>query len=88
MSREPHKSLTRIEGEILATLLREYRVNAGVSQRDLAKRMGLPQPRISELESGRRRLDVLELIDFATIVGIEPAELVTELRKRSPTSGR
>ncbi|MDX2863387.1 helix-turn-helix domain-containing protein, partial [Streptomyces scabiei] len=38
-----------------AAILREYRRAAGLSQRQLEPLVGMPQPHISAIESGRRR---------------------------------
>lgn len=45
-----------------AAILREYRRAAGLSQRDLEPLVGLPQPHISAIESGRRRITSAELM--------------------------
>lgn len=47
-----------------ARLLRYSRRQAGLSQRDLAERAGIPQPTIARIESGRvsPRFDTLEML--------------------------
>lgn len=45
-----------------AAILREYRRAANLSQRDLEPLVGLPQPHISAIESGRRRVTSAELM--------------------------
>ncbi len=48
----------------------EIRKEYGISQEELAKRIGLTQPDISKIERFERRLDVIEFFDFiATVVG-------------------
>lgn len=49
-----------------AAILREYRRAAGLSQRQLEPLVGLPQPHISAIESGRRRITSAELITRIT----------------------
>jgi len=51
----------------LAHRLRSARKAAGLSQDAAAARMGLPQPSISAIESGKRNLDSLELVKFAEL---------------------
>lgn len=45
-----------------AAIFREYRRAAGLSQRQLEPLVGMPQPHISAIESGRRRITSAELI--------------------------
>ena len=45
----------------LRSLLRAIRKEAGVSQTELATRLGVPQSFVSKIESGERRLDIVEL---------------------------
>ncbi|MBD2460797.1 helix-turn-helix transcriptional regulator [Oscillatoria sp. FACHB-1407] len=47
--------------------LRSARLEAGLTQAEVAKRLGQPQPYVSKCESGERRVDVVELAQFATI---------------------
>ncbi len=61
--------------------LRALREKRGLSQRELAKAAGLHQPRIVELEAGKRAnisLDTLERL--ADALGVAPAALLTRKR--------
>lgn len=66
--------------EQLLELLRQARTNAGVTQTEAAKRMGRPQSFISKCESGERRVDVAELIEFCRIYGVLPEDFVKRQR--------
>lgn len=57
------------ERRALAARLRAAREDAGLKQRDVAYRLGIPQSIISELETGQRRLDVAELWSLAQLYG-------------------
>lgn len=63
----------------LGALLRERRRKAGLTQAKLAKRLGWLQSAIAEIEGGRRRLDVLELISYAEALGDDPVALFSEI---------
>lgn len=61
------------------SLLRQMRVEAGLRQADLARRLGEPQSFVSRFESGERRLDVLELREICAALGVSLAEFVERL---------
>jgi transcriptional regulator with XRE-family HTH domain len=56
--------------EFASTLLR-YRAEHGLSQRALAKRLGLSQPRIVKLESGDHNPEIDTIINAVRQLGIE-----------------
>ena len=62
-------------------LLVEARVNAGLTQAALARKLGRPQSFVSKFERGERRLDVVEFLDVARAVGVDPARIVTALTR-------
>ncbi len=53
----------------LAARLREAREAAGLSQEDVAQKLSLPRPAISQIENGHRRVEALELARFAKLYG-------------------
>ena len=65
----------RILGEVLARV----RERAGVKQADLAARLGMPASYLSKIESGTRRLDVIELVQIAEAMDVDPAEIVRQV---------
>ena len=56
------------------------RERAGLKQSDVAAKLGVPASYLSKIENGTRRLDVIELLQIADAIGIDAAEIVTELR--------
>ena len=67
----------RILGEVLVRV----RERAGLKQSDLAARLGLPASYLSKIENGTRRLDVIELIQIARAMKVDPADVVREIEK-------
>ncbi len=65
----------------LVSLLREIRIEAGLTQMGLAERIERDQTFVSKYESGQRRLDVLELREICQSVGITLEEFVKRLEK-------
>lgn len=55
--------------------LREARNRAGLTQRTLAERLSLAQQRIAAIETGERRVDVVEFVRIALALGSDPIEL-------------
>jgi transcriptional regulator with XRE-family HTH domain len=50
--------------QIFLEKLRQARLDAGLTQLEVAQRLGKPQSYISKCESGERRVDFIELLDF------------------------
>ncbi|WP_082746212.1 helix-turn-helix domain-containing protein [Sphingomonas sp. CCH5-D11] len=63
----------------LIDLLVEQRNRAGLSQADLAEKLGRYQSVVSQIESGGRRVDVVELLDIAAIIGLDVHALIDDL---------
>ena len=65
----------------LQDLLRRIRLDAGLRQEDLAKRLGVPQSFVSKCESGERRLDLVEIRQICKAVDISLSEFVERFEK-------
>lgn len=70
----------------LIELLVEQRNRAGLSQGQLASRLERYQSVVSSIESGGRRVDVVELIDIAEIIGLDLHRLIDDLLATPKTS--
>jgi len=64
----------------LIELVIAERKRAGIRQVQLAEKLKTTQTLISRLESGERRLDVVELIDLAEAIGFNAPALVAEVK--------
>ena len=62
---------------ILRARLVELREAKGLT--DIALQLGKPQSYVSKYERGERRLDIVELIAVAKVLGVDPAQLCAEL---------
>lgn len=67
----------------LIRYLIEKRGEADMKQVELAERMKVYQSFIARLESGQRRVDVIELIKLGEVLGFDPVEIVAKLAKMS-----
>lgn len=63
---------------VIAQLV-DRRKEAGLSQEALADRLGLHKQFVSRVELGERRLDFVEFADFASALGLTPAELIASI---------
>lgn len=63
----------------LTELLIAQRKKAGLSQAALAAALGRYQSVIAAMESGSRRIDVVEFLDIAEVVGFDIHEMIDAL---------
>ena len=73
------KSTHSPEYRILRTSLRDLRDAAGFSQRDLAERLKVPHSWVAKVESGERRIDLVELYWYAVACEAEPQSVLVKL---------
>lgn len=68
--------------KLLLDELRAARIDAGISQTDLAGALGQPQSFVSKCERGERRLDVIELRSWVLALGGDPVAFFSALDDR------
>lgn len=56
--------------------IKAAREAAGLSQRDVARRLGKPVSFVNKIELLERRLDIVEFVVLARAIGIEPHVLL------------
>jgi len=79
------KSIMSDGHRLLAELIRTLRVESGQTQVDLAERLGETQSAVSKVESGQRRLDLVQLAAYAAALGIKTSKLVERWERESRT---
>jgi transcriptional regulator with XRE-family HTH domain len=67
--------------KILIALLIKRRKAAGLTQAQLADRLGKSQSFIARLESGKRRVYAVELLELAEMLGFDAGKVVGAVRK-------
>jgi transcriptional regulator with XRE-family HTH domain len=65
----------------LIELVLAERKHAGIRQVQLAKKLKRSQTWIARVESGERRLDVIELIELAEAIGFDAPGMVEAVQK-------
>jgi len=79
----PKSVFTEPYRQLLDLLVRTRRA-AGVSQAELAQRLGRPQPFVSYFERGERRVDVIEFFAIMQALGADPVEAFSDLARTLP----
>ncbi len=67
----------RSKGQVaLCRALVDARIKAGLGQDELAAKLKCHQSLVARLESGQRRIDVVELVVLARAIGFDAAEVL------------
>jgi transcriptional regulator with XRE-family HTH domain len=66
------KSQHNLKYRPIPQFLRELRQNAGLTQRQLGKKLSKPQSYIYNCETANRRVDIAEFIEWANACDISP----------------
>ena len=75
MRKAIHSDLHRL----YLALLKEARLKAGLTQAQVAERLGKPQSFVAKYEGGERRLDVLEFLSVVRAIGADPVRVLRQL---------
>jgi transcriptional regulator with XRE-family HTH domain len=77
------KSLRSKRYKALIGLLVARRQAAAMTQSDLAARLGKSKSFVARLESGQRRITVVEFMTLAKILRFDPYEVISTLEKQA-----
>ncbi len=70
--------------ENVGAVLAAARRKANLTQVELARRLGRPQSVVSQIEAGKRRLDVVEFLAIVRTLGADPVEVFAEIGRSLP----
>ncbi|KND18578.1 XRE family transcriptional regulator [Pannonibacter phragmitetus] len=76
------KTLGSERHKALISLLIEAREKAGLTQTELAEKIGEYQSFVARLESGQRRVDVVEFLELAEVLGFDASSAINEIRNQ------
>jgi transcriptional regulator with XRE-family HTH domain len=79
------KSLGSARHKALIELLIAKREAAGMTQTQLADKLGEYQSFVARLESGQRRVDVVEFLELAAILDFDAPKAIVQLSKSHST---
>lgn len=74
------KTIYREEYRALLAALVEARKSKGLTQQDLAARLGKPQSYVSKFENGERRIDVIEFLEITKAMGVGYEGILEKLK--------
>lgn len=74
------KTLFRSEYRILLGIIRQARIEAGVTQEALASSLEVPRTTVVKWETGQQRMDLLEFWSLCEELGADPVELLARFR--------
>ncbi|MFA5842847.1 MAG: helix-turn-helix transcriptional regulator [Candidatus Gracilibacteria bacterium] len=66
---------TKAYGEVIERL-KKARINAGLTQVEVARKMKKPQSYVSKVENRQRRLDILEVRELANLYKVKLDDLI------------
>lgn len=65
--------------EQLKRVLRTIRNEAGLTQAELARRLGKKQAYVSKIELGERHLAFMDFLEWCEACGVAPADIIKKL---------
>lgn len=68
----------KYDRKVFLRLLRRIRLDANLTQKQLADLLGITQARVSKYEQGERRLDMLELKKVCDAIGVSLTEFARQ----------
>ena len=76
----PKKQIHTERHRAFRALLVAERKARGLTQTEIARRLGKPPSYVAKYELGERRLDVLEYLDLSEAIGFDASALLEKLR--------
>ena len=73
------KSIYSDKSKKLQELLIEARADAGLTQQQLAKKLGKHQSFVAKYEGGERRLEMVEFMEICKAIGVDSTKLMKRI---------
>lgn len=75
-------SVYSTEYQLVIKILRDARIEKGITQTKLAEALGRPQSFIAKVENGERKLDVVEFAVMARLLGVDAGAVIEQIGGR------
>lgn len=72
-------ALVRDRKSLLRKLIKEARLQAGLTQIEVATKLNVPQSYIAKVEQGERKISFIEVLDLCKALGINVNDLISRL---------
>jgi len=72
-------ALVRDRNTLLRKLLKEARIEARLTQVEVAAKLKVPQSYIAKVEQAERKITFIEVLDLCKVLGVDAKELVSRL---------
>ena len=82
------RSVAREKDKVLGAAVADARKAKGYTQHQLARLVQYDQTTISKIETGRRRLGVLEFLELAAVLDLSYEEVLDVIRNELPSTPR
>lgn len=66
--------------QLVIHTLKEARIKQNITQEKLAQALNRPQSFIAKVESGERRLDVVEFVHIARLLSLNPETVIKKIK--------
>lgn len=80
--------LPSVKARCLCTVLLEARHQSGLTQKQLAERLQMPQSTVAKIENGDREVRLVELPEIAQALGLSMVQLVTRFEQAMQFAAR
>lgn len=73
-------SIYSAEYQLVINALKDARLKQNMTQEKLAQALNRPQSFIAKVESGERRLDVVEFVHIARLLSLNPEKAISKIK--------
>ncbi|BES83760.1 helix-turn-helix transcriptional regulator [Pectobacterium araliae] len=70
------------EYQSVIKILREARIEKGITQENLANALGRPQSFVAKIENGERGLDIVEFVHIAHLLSVDASSVLERIANK------
>jgi transcriptional regulator with XRE-family HTH domain len=65
--------------QLLLSSIEKARKKSGLTQADVANKLGKHQSYIAKIENGERRIDLIEFLEIANLISLNPHDVIQNI---------